>query len=112
MDVLTNMSSQEKIVRAAALLRLSKIFQIPVDQLSQDMEFGKDLRASKRSDFKRNEFDLLDDDIKDVADKRTKQDMAKGHQEIKTVRDYCDHMVNCYSTNHKEVARLLSLETL
>lgn len=105
-------SHDEKTVRAAALLRLSKIFQVPVDQLSQHMGFGTDLRASTRSDFKRNELDLVDDDIKDVADKKTKRDMTKGHQEIKTVRDYCDHMVDCYSTNREEVARLLGLETL
>lgn len=61
------------------------------------------------SDFNSNEFDLIDDDIKGVADRELLNDMSRGELVIRSVGDYCDHMVRCSARKPKEVARLLRL---
>jgi hypothetical protein len=73
-------------------------------------EFGKDLKPSFVSDFKDNELDRLDYDIKDVADRAVRKQLESGNLVIRTVADYCDHMVRCFRANPQEVSRVLSLE--
>jgi hypothetical protein len=103
------MTEIESTVRRYALLRLAAVFKVDVVALSPTVQFGRDIQARPASDFKLNEFDLIDRDIKDVADKVLLRAMSCGELEIRTVGDYCDHMVRCHVTRPNDVARLLSL---
>lgn len=103
------MGEIETAIRRHALERLASIFNVDIKVLALGARFGQDLKARSVSDFKANEFDIIDRDIKDVADKPLLKAMSRGDLEIRTVADYCDHMVRCYATKPKDVARLLSL---
>lgn len=103
------MDEFEITIRKHALKRLASVFNVEVDALPLAARFGEDLKARPASDFKANEFDIIDGDIKDVADKPLRKAMSRGELEIRTVADYCDHMVRCYAIKPKDVARLLSL---
>jgi hypothetical protein len=99
----------EHVVREYALRRLAHVFQVTEESLSHADRFDEELKASPATDFRRNEFDALDDDIKWVADRRLLQQMASGDLVIHTVRDYCDHMVRCSYLNTARVAEVLAL---
>lgn len=99
----------EDVIRLHALRHLAAVFRVPESSLSNDARFGQELKAAPASDFKANEFDIIDDDIKDVADKRLLKEMAQGLLVIQTVGDYCEHMVRCSALKPKEVARILRL---
>jgi hypothetical protein len=103
------MSEIETAIRRHSLQRLASVFKVEIDTLQPGTRFGEDLKARPVADFKANEFDIIDGDIKDVADKPLLRAISRGDLEIRTVGDYCDHMVRCYSTKPKDVARLLSL---
>lgn len=83
----------EHVVREYALHRLADVFQVTEGSLSDADRFGEELKASPATDFRFNEFDTLNDDIKWVADRQLLQQMASGDFVVHTVRDYCDHMV-------------------
>lgn len=100
----------ERNIRDRAHARVAQVFGLPPDALQQSAEFGSDLKASFVSDFMFNEFDKIDQDIKDVADRVTRKRLGNGELVIRTVADYCNHMVACYATNPREVVRLLELE--
>ena len=102
-------SYPEAMVRQHALQRLAEVFRVPQSSLSDETWFGQDLKAAPASPLKMNEFDVFDDDIKDVADKPMLKDMAKGLLVIRTVGDYCEHMVRCSVIKPQKVARVLSL---
>lgn len=104
------MISREALICQHALLRLAVVFGVPVESLSFDMRFGDELKARPVSYFKDNEFDVIDNDIKDVADKYILKEMERGALEIRTVADYCDHMVRCDAIKPVDVARLLNLQ--
>lgn len=104
------MEEFEKLIREKALLRLAGIFKVPVAALTPERRFGDDLKASSVSDFRRNEFDQIDDDIHDVADQSIAKEMSSGSLIIKTVADYCDHMVRCGKTKRKAVEKLLGVD--
>ncbi|MDA8390970.1 MAG: hypothetical protein M0Z76_09630 [Gammaproteobacteria bacterium] len=104
------MEEFEKSIREKALLRLAGIFKVPVAALTPERRFGDDLKASFVSDFRRNEFDQIDDDIHDVADQSIAKEMSSGNLIIKTVADYCDHMVRCGKTKRKAVEKLLGVD--
>ncbi len=99
----------DQFVRSAALQRIGEVFGVSASSLSQDARFGVDLNASFNSDFRRNELDIISDDIHDVADKRSARDLASGRLVIHTVGDYCDFMERCSTTNPREVRHLLKL---
>jgi len=99
----------EQVVRQHALRRLAGVFQVAEATLSRDDRFGEELKAAPATDFRSNEFDMLDDDIKWVADKALLQAMACGDFVIQTVGDYCDHMFRCNQTNATRVAEVLKL---
>jgi hypothetical protein len=101
---------EERLIRSRALARIAQVFSIPQESISQRWEFGADLRASFVSDFRFNEFDKLDQDVKDVADKVTRKRLGNGELVIRTVADYCDHMVASYAKNPREVAVILGLD--
>lgn len=105
-----DLSQVEAVIRDRARSRIAEVFGLALDALQLDAEFGKDLKASFVSDFRLNEFDKIDQDIKDVADRATRKRLGNGELVIRTVGDYCDHMVACYATNPREVARLLDFE--
>lgn len=104
------MDDFERNVREQARQRIARLFKAKADSLAMEAVFGEDLKASFVSDFKANEFDLLDNDIKDVADRRLLRDLSSGALVIRTVGDYCDHMVRCYGIKPKDVARVLQFE--
>lgn len=99
----------EQVIRKHALRRLANVFQVPEASLSIDDRFGEELKTAPATDFRSNEFDRLDDDIKWVADKLLLQAMARGNLVIRTVGDYCDHMVRCSQFNNTKVAEILEL---
>ena len=100
----------EGVIRERAHARVAQLFNLAPAALPLGAEFAKDLKASFVSDFRHNEFDKLDQDIKDVADRATRKRLGSGELVIRTVADYCDHMVACYATNPRDVARVLDLE--
>lgn len=95
-------------LRQAAKKRVARLFKVSSDDLSFDAVFGEDIKASFVSDFRLNEFDILLEDIHYVADMKTERELNSGATAIRTVGDYCEHMVRCYRTKPKEVARVLS----
>lgn len=103
-------SGAERVVRERAHARVAQVFGLTPDSLQSGAEFGKELKASFVSDFRYNEFDKIDQDIKDVADRTRRKRLASGELVIRTVADYVDHMAACYATNPREVARVLGLE--
>lgn len=97
----------DDVVRRHALRRLAEVFAVSEASLSLNARFGQELKAAPRSDFKENQFDIVDGDIKDVADKQRLKKMAQGKLVIQTVGDYCEHMVRCKSINPDELVRVL-----
>jgi len=96
-------------LRRAAKLRVASLFNVSADTLGLDVAVGEGLKASFVSDFKANEFDQLDYDIRDVADRQTLKEMGNGVLVIRTVGDYCEHMVRCYRTKPEDVIRVLRI---
>lgn len=102
----------EQTIRDAARKRIADIFRLMPDQVSMGAEFDKGLVCSFVSDWEYNEYDQLLHDVRDVADNATLKKLEKEEQVVRTVGDYCDHMVHCYETNPKEVIWLLGLDCL
>lgn len=103
------MESKERVVRKAALKRVATIFRLPEAMVDESMVFGEHLNVSSRSDFRRNEFDIILDDIRDMANKDMIAKIDKGEINVRTVKEYCDYMLVCYLYNHEEVGRLLGI---
>lgn len=100
--------SDSEIVLAARQ-RIAHVFGMLVDRVRPELIFGEDLKSSGRSDFKYNEYDQMLHDIRDVADRQSLKEIDSGALEIRTVAEYCDHMVRCYRTNEKAVLSALGL---
>ena len=96
-------------IRQNALLRLSQIFNVPVEALRPEYRFGEDLKPSFVSDFRDNELDQVNCDIHDVADRATVRDFVSGHLIIWTVEEYCQHMIQCSRTKPKAVQWVLRM---
>jgi hypothetical protein len=79
--------------------------------LSLNHRSGTDLKAAPATDLRFNEFDQLDDDVKWVSDKLRLKAIAGGELVIRTVADYCDHMVLCSQINSTRVADILQLSS-
>lgn len=101
------MKLSDEELRRAARSRVARLFNVNPDTLDLDVVFGEGLKASFVSDWKANEFDLLYDDICDVADRNIWKELGSGVFAIRTVGDYCEYMVRCYRTKPKEVIRVL-----
>jgi hypothetical protein len=93
----------------AARRRIAWVFG--VDRVKVEQCFGKDLVGRGKSDFKYGEFNQILNDIRDVADPRTIRDLDSGALEIRTVDDYCNHMMRCYRTNESAVVNTLGLQS-
>ncbi|MCP5214668.1 MAG: hypothetical protein H6995_06660 [Pseudomonadales bacterium] len=101
------MDNINESIRQKALLRLSQIFKIPVETLRGEMSFSKDFESRSVSIFKRNEFDVVLDDIRDVANRKTLTKLDSGSLVIETVDDYINHMVDCYRETPSIVTNVL-----
>lgn len=105
----TMAAPSEEVVRRYSLRHLAEVFGVSEESLSLEARFGQELKANPASDFKANQFDIIDNDIRDVADKRLLKEMAQGKLVIQTVGDYCEHMVRCSNIDPEEVVRVLRL---
>jgi hypothetical protein len=76
----------EPKIRVAALARVAQLFNLPASSLKDEMRFGDDLKASFVSDWRRNEFDQVLDDIRDVADAETLKALNAGILVITAIR--------------------------
>lgn len=101
-----NIFSDDEI-RQAAKKKVARLFKVSSDDLSFDAVFGEDLKTCFVSDWRLNEFDLLLEDIRCVADKKTKKELSSGVIVIRTVGDYCEYMLCCYRTKPEEVSYVL-----
>jgi hypothetical protein len=104
------MDDHERKLREAARLRIAQVFNVPSDLLASGAQFGVELKSSFVSDFRANEYDQIHNDIRDVADRQILKDLGSGALVIRTVGEYCDHMVRCYRSKPDEVNRILKLE--
>jgi hypothetical protein len=93
-----------------SVARIASIFKMSIEDIKFEMKFSSDFKASFVSDFRRNEFDHIADDIRDVADRKISKELDAGTLVISTVGDYCEHMVRCHSANPEKVVKLLNLE--
>lgn len=100
----------EEELRWAAKAKVAHIFNLDASQLDLNAVFGEDLISTRTSDFRENEYDKLDHDIRDVADRSIRKELGSGKLIIRTVGDYCEHMVRCYGVKPKEVIYVLGLE--
>jgi hypothetical protein len=97
----------KKYINLLAMTRLSSIFKIPLSCLDPSLKFGVDLNASFNSDFKRNELDIILEDILDVMDSKLYKNFKSKKIIIETVNDYCTHMNECYNHNPTLVESVL-----
>jgi len=88
---------------------MAQVFGMSADGVRPEHVFGEDLRSSGKSDFKYNEYDQMLHDIRDVADRQSLKEIDSGALEIRTVAEYCDHMVRSYQANEKAVLSALGL---
>ena|ERR1700754_3902565 len=98
-------------IELLSLQRIAAIFKMPVEQIRLEWVFGTHLKSSFRSDFARNEFDVINDDIHDVADKNAIRLLGEGELVISTVGEYCEFMVNLSRQNPEGVRRVLTSST-
>lgn len=102
------MSFSDEELRQAAKSRIARLFNVDSDTIiASDVAFGEELKASFVSSWRDNEFDEILYDIRDVADRQTLKKLNAGSLVIRTVGDYCEHMIRCYHTKPKEVIRVL-----
>lgn len=94
-----------------SLQRIAAVFGTPVEQLRREWIFGVDLKSSFRSDFARNEFDVINDDIHDVADRDTLRLLDEGRLVISTIGEYCEYMASMSQKNARAVRDVLMSST-
>jgi hypothetical protein len=94
-------------IASASRQRIARLFGMHAEDVHPEHVFGKDLRNRAKPDFRYGALDHILHDIRDVADKKTLADIDAGAFEVRTVEDYCNHMIRCYRTNEKEVAMTL-----
>ncbi|WP_143694613.1 hypothetical protein [Variovorax sp. JS1663] len=83
--------------------RVASVFGLKIEQIHSGMHFEHDFSAAPVFDWKRNEFNQLSDDFRDVTDRKIERELNNGLLVVHTVGDYCNHMVRCYRANAKEV---------
>lgn len=105
-DVIT-MTNIEPQIREKSLLRLAGVFNVDVSELHDDLDMTTAFKANTVKFWKRNQFDMILDDVRDAAGKETIKLLNAGKTEIKTVKDYIEFMVLCYKENPKLVMLVL-----
>ena len=103
------MSWSDTEIADASRARIARVFSVPIQDVRPEHVFGADLQGRAKSDFSYGPLDHILHDIRDVADGETLKAMNAGAFEIRTVEDYCCHMVRSYKTNRKEVVATLKL---
>ncbi|WP_019677760.1 hypothetical protein [Arsukibacterium perlucidum] len=101
------MNNIEHQVREKSLCRLAEIFNVGISELSDEIDLTTTFKASTVKFWKRNHFDMILDDIRDVAGKEMIKLLNKGEVEIKTVKDYVEFMIICYRKNPQLVELVL-----
>lgn len=102
------MSDQDEVIRNLAMQRIASIFNTPASSLSKDATFGIDLKATHPPGlFSPNEYDKIEGDILDVCNRETYKAITSGNLTIRTVNDYCEHMIKCYKKKPKDVIATL-----
>jgi hypothetical protein len=101
----------EKVIRERAFARISALFGIPVQELRESFRFGEELHPSVASAFRDNEVEDVVDDIVNVSTPLMIREFGKGVWDIKTLGDYCDHMVRCYELSPRAVSKVLKMIT-
>lgn len=96
-------------LRKASRARVARLFHRDIDSIDVKLEFGEELKSTFDSDFHANEYEQLHRDIRDVSNKDTLHEIESGRLLIRTVGDYCEHMVRCYEMKPQDVIRVLSL---
>ena len=74
--------------RDAALQRIAFVFARDPQQLSDDLRFGHELKASPPNDFRSNEFDRLSEDVQQMIDGKRGDDIATVEQFCQLVESY------------------------
>jgi hypothetical protein len=100
--------SDEDILNAAKKI-VAKTFNVSINTISLDYEFGNELKNSFISDFKWNEYDDILEYIRDAADSCILKELNSGDVVIRTVDDFCKHMIRCYHINKKKVVKILEI---
>jgi len=104
------MSEIDECVRKFALLRIAKVFNVSVDSLRLENKFGEELKARSSSGiFKKNEYDQIENDIYDVANRQAYKKLSSGNLMIRTVGDYCDYMIRSYEVKPTDVKHVLEI---
>lgn len=102
------MESKKLDIEQHAIRRIASVFSISPDKIDRNWRFGHELQSSFSSDFRRNELDRINDDIHDVADRKTLRDFADGSISISTVGDYCDLMLRRSKEKTQKVLDVLN----
>ncbi len=86
-------------IYAICIKRLAQIFGLDVSQIDLEMNWDCELFNVKRSFWEINPFEELNDDIEDIADELTFDKIKNNQLKIRTVRDFCEYMVDRYEDN-------------
>lgn len=105
-DVTIMDNSSEKI-RNKSLERIAEIFDVDADSLNDDLDLTVTFEPNAVKFWKRNQFDMVLDDIRDAAGKNSIELLNNGEFEVKTVGDYIRFMMICYEENPKLVQLVL-----
>ena len=110
-NVTTEVNAFVLKIRKLALERLAYIFSVPASMIESTWQFGEELKASFRSEWRENELDIILDDINYVANSIDKKMIKNGELTIKTVGDYLDFMTTCAVRDDKSKRKVLSVLT-
>lgn len=95
-----------------SLQRIAAVFGTPVEQLRRDGYLALILKSSFRSDFAfEADFDVINDDIHDVADRDTLRLLDEGRLVISTIGEYCEYMASMSQKNARAVRDVLMSST-
>ncbi|OOG86907.1 hypothetical protein B0E42_10190 [Pseudomonas sp. A25(2017)] len=107
------MKNQDKTIRKLATQRVASIFNTPIDTFNESSVFGRDLKATRPPGlFRKNEYDVIEGDILDVCTREKYKSIIAGKLTIYTVGDYCNHMIEYYKANPKDVVKTLKADSL
>lgn len=101
------MDSISDKIRNKSIKRIAEIFNIDAESLNDGLDLTITFKPRVVKFWKRNQFDMLLDDIRDAAGKNSIELLNSGELEIKTVGDYVRFMIICYEENPKFVQLVL-----
>ncbi|WP_341503749.1 hypothetical protein [Gallaecimonas sp. GXIMD4217] len=101
------MDNLESKIKQKSIERLAALLDVDASTLSEEMSLATAVKPNPVKFWKRNQFDKILDDIRDVADKESTKLLESGDFEVKTVQDYVNFMIRCYEENPKLVLLVL-----